>query len=58
MVYYEFEILFFRRERTQNLYKVTFNKEPDERFWMQNRTADEQFDPQIFFDLPTALEVF
>jgi len=47
-----------RRERTQNLYKVTFNKEPDERFWMQNRTADEQFDPQIFFDLPTAFEVF
>ena len=40
------------------MYKVTFNKEPDDRFWMQNRAADEQIDPQSFFDLPTALEVF
>jgi hypothetical protein len=40
------------------LYRVTFNKEPDGRFWMENRAADEQFDQHSFLNLPTALEVF
>ena len=40
------------------MYRVTFNKEPDGRFWMENRAVDEQFDPHSFFNLPTALEVF
>lgn len=46
-----------RRERTQNLYRVTFNKEPDGRFWMENSTADEQFDPHSFLNLPTAPKI-
>ena len=42
------------------MYKVTFNKEPDERFWMQKKAADEQFDPHSFLYTPTATawEVF
>ena len=35
------------------MYRVTFNKEPDGRFWMENRAVDEQFDPHSFFNLPT-----
>ena len=41
------------------MYKVTFNEEPDERFWMENRAGGRQFNtsgPTIFSELPSALE--
>ena len=41
------------------MYKVTFNEEPDGRFWKENRDGGEKSDvsgPHRFSKLPTALE--
>ena len=41
------------------MYKVTFNEEPDERFWIENRADGRQFDtsgPTSFSELLSALE--